>query len=119
MWGVIVETEAYSQAEEACHGSKKRSNKKEALFSSPGQLYVYLTYGKYYCVNIVTDKSDWASGVLLRSIAMPNEDERSASGPGLLANRFGINLTHNRLKLSKENGFSKRSFISYKRYTAE
>ena len=67
-------------------------------------MHVYLTYGKYNCVNIVTHKKEWASGVLLRSIAMPNEHERIASGPGLLANRFGLNRNHDNLLISLENG---------------
>ncbi len=104
IWGVIVETEAYSQIEPSCHGFKKRNPKNETLFGEPGRLYVYLTYGSYNCVNIVTHKKEWASGVLLRAIAMPNENERIASGPGLLANRFGINRSHDNFLISMENG---------------
>ncbi len=104
LWGVIVETEAYSQEEEACHGYKKRTAINETLFRSPGRLYVYLTYGTYHCVNVVTHKENWASGVLLRAIAMPNENERVAAGPGLLAKRFGLNRSHDNLLISMENG---------------
>ena len=35
---------------------------------------------------------------------MPNEDERIAAGPGLLARRFGLNKTHDNLPISVENG---------------
>ncbi len=35
---------------------------------------------------------------------MPNENERIASGPGLLANRFGINRSHDNSLISLENG---------------
>lgn len=90
LWGVIVETEAYSESEPACHGYKKRTPKNETLFGPPGRFYIYLCYGMYYCVNVVTDKANWANGVLLRSIALPNEDERIASGPGLLAKKVWI-----------------------------
>ncbi len=103
-WGVIVETEAYSQSEEACHGYKSRTKSNETLFKSPGRLYVYLTYGTYHLVNIVTYKDNWADGVLLRAIAMPNENERVASGPGLLANRFNLTRSHDNLLISMENG---------------
>ncbi len=99
-----METEAYSQSEAGCHGFKKRTPRNATLFGDPGRLYVYLTYGTYHCINIVTDKRDWASGVLLRAIAIPNENERIASGPGLLANRFGLNLTHDNSLISIENG---------------
>ena len=102
--GVIVETEAYSQAEPACHGYQRRTKSNETLFGEPGIFYVYLTYGIYNCVNIVTDKANWASGVLLRAIALPDEDERIASGPGLLAKRFELTKSHDSLPISIENG---------------
>ncbi len=103
-WGVIVETEAYSQSEEACHGYKNRTKSNETLFKGPGRLYVYLTYGTYNLVNIVTYKDNWADGVLLRAIAMPDEHERVASGPGLLAKRFNLTKNHDNLLISIENG---------------
>ena len=102
--GVIVETEAYSQEEPGCHGFRKKTKKNQTLFGDPGNLYVYLTYGIYYCVNIVTEKSNWASGVLLRALSIPGEPERIASGPGLLARRFDLNITHDNQPLTIENG---------------
>ena len=68
-------------------------------------MYIYLSYGIYHCVNIVTGGKDWANGVLLRSVAIKGEDERIASGPGLLAKRFGLNKNHDNLLLSPKNDF--------------
>ena len=90
LWGVIVETEAYSQSEPACHGYRRRSPSNETLFGEPGRFYVYVSYGIHHCVNVVTHRSDWANGVLLRAAALPGEPERIAAGPALLARRFGI-----------------------------
>tara|TARA_Y100001968_G_scaffold23907_1_gene18751 strand:+ start:286 stop:855 length:570 start_codon:yes stop_codon:yes gene_type:complete len=101
--GVIVETEAYSQEEESCHGFSGKTQRNETLFGEPGNLYIYLSYGIYYCANIVTGKKNWANGVLLRSIAIKGEDERIASGPGLLTKRFGLTKNQNNLLLSPEN----------------
>ena len=101
--GVIVETEAYSEEEASCHGFSKRTKRNETLFGQPGNLYVYVSYGIYHCVNIVTGSENWANGVLLRSIAIEGEDDRIAAGPGLLAKRFGLNSTHNNLPLSPKN----------------
>jgi DNA-3-methyladenine glycosylase len=90
LWGVIVETEAYSQSEPACHGHRRRSPSNETLFGEPGRFYVYVSNGIHHCVNVVTDRGDWANGVLLRAAALPGEPERIAAGPALLARRFGI-----------------------------
>jgi DNA-3-methyladenine glycosylase len=90
LWGVIVETEAYSQEEPACHGHRRRTPSNEALFGEPGRFYVYVSYGIHHCVNVVTGRSGWANGVLLRAVALPEEPERVAAGPGLLARHFGI-----------------------------
>ncbi len=103
--GVIVETEAYSQEEASCHGFSGKTSRNETLFGEPGNLYIYLSYGIYSCVNIVTGKKNWANGVLLRSIAIKGEDERIASGPGLLAKKFGLDRNFNNLSLSPKNDF--------------
>ena len=103
LWGVVVETEAYSQDDPACHGYRRRSPQNETLFGEPGRFYVYVSYGIHHCVNVVTHKAYWANGVLLRAIALPNEPERVASGPGLLARRFGIDRSHDSSAVCGEN----------------
>ena len=96
--GLIVETEAYSQEEEACHGFNKRTKANQTLFGEPGLFYVYRSYGIHHCLNLVTDKNNFASGVLIRSVFMTQEEERVASGPGLLTKKFQIDTTLNSLK---------------------
>ena len=103
LWGVIVETEAYSQKEPACHGFRRRTPSNETLFGEPGRFYVYVSYGIHHCVNVVTDRSEWANGVLLRAIAMPGEPERVAAGPGLLSRRFEISRRHDNSSACGEN----------------
>ncbi|MCP9849674.1 DNA-3-methyladenine glycosylase [Cyanobium sp. Morenito 9A2] len=95
-WGVVVETEAYDQSEPGCHGHRRRSPGNETLFGAPARFYVYVSYGIHHCVNVVTGHNDWASGVLLRAVALPalpEVHERSAAGPGLLARWFGLDRT--------------------------
>lgn len=104
LWGVIVETEAYCQSEPACHGHRRRTPSNETLFGEPGRFYVYVSYGMHHCVNVVTDRDDWANGVLLRALAMPGEAERVAAGPALLARRFGIDRGRDAVPASPEKG---------------
>ena len=103
--GVIVETEAYSQEEASCHGFSGKTERNKTLFGEPGIFYIYLSYGINSCVNIVTGERNWANGVLLRSVAIQGENERIASGPGLLAKRFGLNRNFDNLPLSPANNF--------------
>lgn len=104
LWGVLVETEAYSQDESACHGHRRRSPSNETLFGEPGRFYVYVSYGIHHCVNVVTGRRDWANGVLLRAAWLPGEPERVAAGPGLLARRFGLVRGDDRRPASPEQG---------------
>ena len=101
-----METEAYSQEEEACHGFNKKTKANQTLFGEPGLFYVYRSYGMHYCLNLVTDKNNFASGVLIRSIFIRQEKEKVASGPGLLTKKFQIDKRFDSLK-SYNNNFLK------------
>ena len=114
---MIVETEAYSQEDEACHGYRKITKSNETLFGEPGRFYIYKSYGLHHCLNIVTDKNNFASGVLIRSVFVPNKNERIASGPGLVTRTFNIDLSLNSLEVLANNSIwiSKReSFLEKK-----
>ncbi len=100
---MIVETEAYSQEEKACHGFRRITESNKSLFGKPGTFYIYKSYGIHHCLNIVTDKENFASGVLIRAVCIPKKPERLASGPGLVTKTFGIDITFNSLEVLNNN----------------
>jgi DNA-3-methyladenine glycosylase len=67
------------------------------LFGKPGTFYVYKSYGIHHCLNIVTDKENFASGVLVRAVFISKKNERLASGPGLVTKTFGVDISFNSL----------------------
>ena len=67
--GMIVETEAYDGANDAAsHSFGGRTKRNSVMFEEGGLLYVYFTYGMYYCCNIVTGKKDSGQAVLIRAL---------------------------------------------------
>lgn len=106
--GKIVETEAYvGESDLACHASKGRTPRTETLYQKAGTVYVYLVYGMYHCLNIVTEKKGFPSAVLIRAVEPTEGIERMkknrktaaphniASGPGKVCEAFGITKTTN------------------------
>jgi len=73
------------------------SNK--SLFGKPGTFYIYKSYGIHHCLNIVTDKENFASGVLIRAVFISKKNEKLASGPGLVTKIFGIDKSFNSLEV--------------------
>ena len=94
--GKIVETEAYlGEHDLAAHSSKGRTRRTEIMFGPPGYAYVYLIYGMYYCVNVVTERAGHASAVLLRAVEPVKNLEGRSCGPGLLCRAMKIDKALN------------------------
>ncbi len=68
--GRIVEAEAYIGAvDKAAHSyNNRRTARTEIMFGPAGYAYIYLIYGMYYCMNVVTGKAGEASAVLIRAL---------------------------------------------------
>ncbi|MEK7565476.1 MAG: DNA-3-methyladenine glycosylase [Patescibacteria group bacterium] len=82
---IITETEAYcGMKDKACHASWRKRASCEHLWGRPGHLYVYLTYGIHYMLNIVTEKNNYPAAVLIRGVDKIN-------GPGRLTKFLKIN----------------------------
>ncbi|HNZ61871.1 MAG TPA: DNA-3-methyladenine glycosylase [Paludibacteraceae bacterium] len=66
---VISETEAYfGEDDKACHASKGRTLRTEIMYSEGGYVYVYLIYGMYWMLNVVTGEKSHPEAVLIRGI---------------------------------------------------
>ena len=118
--GRIVETEAYTQDDPAFHGwglydeetgTLAETGRGIELFGPPGEAYVYLIYGTYWLLNVVTEPEGIGGAVLIRAVApdLSDEDARTlmqerraaarrdaglTNGPGKLTQAFGIDGAH-------------------------
>ena len=102
--GRIVETEAYVGPHDlACHASKGHTPRTAVMFGPPGFAYVYMIYGFYFCLNVVTEPEGYPAAVLIRAVeplesvdlmrklrSNPVRNENIASGPGKLCMAMSI-----------------------------
>jgi DNA-3-methyladenine glycosylase len=80
----ITEVEAYRGSEDrACHAFKGRTARTEVMFDQGGKLYIYLIYGMYWMLNIVTGEKDNPQAILIRGV-------EQYPGPGKLTKSLGI-----------------------------
>lgn len=91
---MITETEAYrGEEDKACHASKGRTKRTEIMYHTGGHLYIYLIYGMYWMMNIVTGDKGNPQAVLIRGV-------EGFSGPGVLTKNLGIDKTFNGLDIA-------------------
>ncbi len=86
----IVETEAYwGPDDRASHAARGRTKRSEIMFGPAGYAYIYLIYGMYHCLNIVTEQQDFPSAILIRAA------EPLGRGPGVLCRELGLTREQN------------------------
>jgi DNA-3-methyladenine glycosylase len=104
----IVEVEAYlGESDPAAHASAGNTARTSVLFGPPGYAYVYFIYGNHYCLNVSCETEGKAGSILFRAlepllgmdemsrargipITSPRDLLKLTSGPGRLAQAFGI-----------------------------
>jgi DNA-3-methyladenine glycosylase len=104
----IVEVEAYlGQEDPAAHSASGRTLRNSVLFGPAGRAYIYFIYGNHFCLNVSCLPDGEGGGILFRalepltgidemakargiSIHGPGDLRNLTSGPGRLAEAFGI-----------------------------
>ncbi len=104
--GKIVEVEAYLGPHDlAAHSAKGLTKRTQVMFGPPGHAYVYLIYGVYHCMNVVTEREGHASAVLLRAIEPVKNLAGRTQGPGLLCRAMEIDRQLNARDLLSDDFF--------------
>lgn len=108
--GIITEVEAYDGPEDkACHGCKGLTERTKPMFGQAGCWYVYLCYGMYWMLNIVTGEEGYPAAVLIRGVGELDGlsctgAKRLMQGPGKLTKNLKIDKSFNGLKSDKKTG---------------
>ncbi len=108
----IVETEAYNGPNDlASHASRGLTHRNKVMFSKPGIIYIYFTYGMHYMLNIVTEQKGYPAAVLIRALEPINPNYKlqitnfQTNGPAKLTKHLKINKFFNSLPIyTKKHG---------------
>lgn len=119
----IVETESYGGIEDKgshAYGAR-RTARTETMFQEGGACYIYLIYGMYHCLNVVTGDKDDPQAVLIRAVEplTPRDAElmriyrgklpagkpaNLSNGPGKLCRALSIDKSLNGCLLNQMDG---------------
>jgi DNA-3-methyladenine glycosylase len=101
--GIIMETEAYyGPGDPASHAYRGMTPRSQLMFGKAGVAYVYLCYGVYWLLNVVTEEEGTPGAVLIRGLKplkgieqmkrkrKTGEVNKLTNGPGKLTIALGI-----------------------------
>ncbi|OGI26270.1 MAG: 3-methyladenine DNA glycosylase [Candidatus Moranbacteria bacterium RBG_13_45_13] len=99
---MITETEAYIGEDDlACHASRGKTPRTVVMYDQPGRAYIYMVYGMYHCLNIVTEKKDFPAAVLIRGVQIKEVSYNKTNGPGKLCKFLRIDKCLNRWDITR------------------
>ena len=109
--GRIVETEAYLIGDAASHAFRGETKRNRSMFLERGYAYVYIAYGSWPVLNVVSERPGIGTAVLVRALE-PLEGVEAmrqsraaerlvdlARGPGRLAAAMRITMAHDGIDL--------------------
>jgi DNA-3-methyladenine glycosylase len=95
---MLTEVEAYDGSHDlASHARFGKTKRNEPMFGPAGHFYIYLIYGMYNMLNIVTGAKDYPAAVLIRGT-------KEITGPGRLTKQLKIDKTLNNQLSLPESG---------------
>ena len=128
--GRIVEVEAYDgRTDKAAHTYGGKTKRNEVMFNEGGYLYVYLSYGVYFCCNVVTGTEGNGTAILIRAVEPLEGIERMkmnrfgkkklnekelyqlTNGPGKVCKAFGITKSHLGVDLTGDRIYLENSIL--------
>jgi len=109
----ITEIEVYDGFfDKASHATKGQTARNRIMFGKPGYFYVYLVYGMYYMLNIVTREVGYPAAILIRGGVGETRSTGKKStikankltGPGVLTKFLGVDKNYDGLLANNQSG---------------
>ena len=98
---MITETESYDGYDDTTsHAARGKTRGNAPMFGAAGVFYVYLCYGMYWMLNVVTGAEGYPAAVLLRGV----RGEKGINGPGRLTRALDISKRFSGEKADKKTG---------------